>query len=50
VQFWAPQYKKDTTLIENIQRRATKMVKALEGEVCEEQMRSPGLLSQEQRS
>lgn len=41
MQFWAPQYKKDITLMDNIQRRTMKMVKALKGKVCEEQMRSP---------
>ncbi|KAK4815714.1 hypothetical protein QYF61_006752 [Mycteria americana] len=29
VQFWAPQYKKDTDLLEQIQQRTTKMIKGL---------------------
>ncbi|KFQ67427.1 hypothetical protein N335_13692, partial [Phaethon lepturus] len=45
VQLWSPQHRKDTDLLEQVQRRARNMIRGMEHLSCEDRLKELGLLS-----
>jgi len=47
IQLWSPQHKKDTDVLEQVQRRATEIIRGLVYLSYEDRLRELGLFSQE---
>ena len=49
IKFWGPQHKKDTGLLEEVQRKATKVIIGLEHLTYKDRLRELGLFKAEKR-
>ena len=49
IQFWSLQHKKNMELLEQVQRRATKVIRVLEHLPCEDRLRALELFSLEKK-